>query len=245
MKKRLKKIAQFSFYDLYARFRDRKRFLIREKKQKNTIDKYFVDFKIRKLQIGCGSNHLEGWLNTDLNDSSGSLFLDAAEKFPFSDDTLHYIYSEHLFEHLNPSQQKNMLEEGFRVLKKGGIMRIATPSIDFLHDLYSNPDSAKYQEYVDWAMGNIPQLDFVKDNIKDKNYHYCYVINNFFKAWGHQMIHNYSSLEALSLQVGFCEVKKEEIGHSNNLHLKNIEKHGSIIPEKFNSMETMILELVK
>ena len=72
-----------------------------------------------------------------------------------------------------------------------------------------------------------------------------YVINNFFKDWGHQIIHNFETLKNLPEKSGFNNITKEETGKSNIFALKNMEKHGEIIPYEFNEPEALIVQAVK
>lgn len=245
MKKAIKKILTFSPNGLYQTFKKSKRRAKCIKDREKKINTYLKSTVIKKMQIGCGSNILEGWLNTDLNYSEKIAFLDAGEKFPIESDKFDFIYSEHLFEHLKIEQQLNMLEESYRVLKNGGIMRIATPSIEFLFNLYAKPKTDVNKHYINWAVNNIPNLKITSNVILDKDEHYCYVINNFFKAWGHQMIHNYNSLSKLALQCGYSQVRQCKIGESEVSFLRNIEKHGTIIPKEINLLETMVVEIIK
>lgn len=245
MNKKIKYILSFSLYGVYQIFMTNKINIKRIKDQKALIYNYIKKNEVRKMQIGCGSNILEGWLNTDLNDSNEIAFLDAGDKFPILDETFDYIYSEHLFEHLKVEQQVNMFEESYRILKKRGVMRIATPSLEFLFKLYANPNAIENKQYVNWAVENIPNLKVVKNSVINIEEYHCYVINNFFKAWGHQMIHNYSSIEKLALQIGYSQVRFCNVGESEHPSLQKIEKHGTMIPENINLIETMVIEIIK
>jgi hypothetical protein len=47
------------------------------------LSEYLKSHEIKKLQIGCGSNALAGWLNSDYYPRSKSVFhLDATKSFP-------------------------------------------------------------------------------------------------------------------------------------------------------------------
>lgn len=245
MKKTVKNILSFSPYWVYQTLKNNRKQDKCVKDQRRIIDDYLKNNEVKKMQIGCGSNFLKGWLNTDLNYNDKVAFLDAGAKFPVESDTFDYVYSEHLFEHLKLEQQLNMLVESYRILKKGGIMRIATPSLEFLFKLYANPNTLENKQYVNWAVENIPNLEAVNNSIIDIEEHYCYVINNFFKAWGHQMIHNYSSIKKLALQCGYAQVRQCNVGESDVPLLRNIEKHGTIIPININLIETMVIEIIK
>lgn len=244
MKKKLKKFLNHSPYSLYELYRDRKLEFKRNLVQRKLIDEYLENNEIKKIQIGCGANLLEGWLNTDLNFNEHIAFLDAGELFPIKSNSFNYVYSEHLFEHLTVDSQLNLLVEGFRILKKEGVMRIATPSLAFLFNLYNCPEDLQNKNYVDWAIRNIPNLRKVNDTVNIEDYH-NYVINNFFKDWGHQMIHDFTSLKKLALQCGYSEVRECKVGESGYPHLINIEKHGTVIPPGINLIETMVLEIIK
>ncbi|MGI0107855.1 class I SAM-dependent methyltransferase [Salinimicrobium sp. WS361] len=246
MKKKIKKLSQVSPYSFYEVFRDRRLLKRRFTKQENLFRSYGEGNSEIKLHIGCGANFLEGWLNTDIDDSDERIaYLDAGEEFPLSTESFDFIFSEHLFEHLNVEQQVIMLRESLRILKPNGIMRIATPSLGFLNRLYNNPDKELHEEYIKWAVETSPYLSAVKESIKDESKFYCYVINNFYKAWGHKMIHNFDSIYALAIQSGYSECKIAKVHESSIKAFQNIEKHGTVIPEKFNILETMVVELKK
>lgn len=245
MKKQIKNILNYSPYDLYQIIRDKLNYHKRPINQKKLIECFLKDNDVRKIQIGCGTNFLEGWLNTDLKFSDKILFLDAGDIFPFESDSFDFIFSEHMFEHLKIEQQLNMLSESYRILKKGGMMRIATPNLDFLFKIYSNSNTSENTDYVDWAINNVPRLNAVKNTIVGNEEHHIYVINNFFKDWGHQVIHNVSSINKLVLQCNFSHFRECEVGKSEVSVFQGIEKHGDVIPDRINLFETMVVEFTK
>ena len=229
----------------YEYFRNLKVEKKKLKFQEVLFKKYLKGSGKKKLQIGCGSNLLEDWLNTDLNWSEKVAYLDAGKKFPLPDSSFDFIYSEHLFEHLDESQQLHMLSECYRILKTNGVLRIATPSLSFLFNIYSNPNSEVNKAYINWAMRHSAHLRNVKKLIPNSSYYQNYVINHFFKAWGHQMIHNKESLSEIAEISGFLEVNFYEVGKSDFEELQNLEKHATVIPEEMNILETMVVELRK
>jgi predicted SAM-dependent methyltransferase len=245
-KKDIIMISKVSLYSIYARYKGASQLKKRNKKQQNIINTYISSENIKRLQIGCGSNLLNSWLNTDLKDIKEDIaFMDAGEKFPLTSNSFDFIYSEHVFEHLDLSQQINMMQESYRILKIGGVLRIATPSLDFLFNLYKNPEGVANKAYTNWAINHSNSLVNIKNQVKSEETHYCYVINNFFRAWGHQLIHNFDSLKHLGQQYGFQIVESCEVGESKYAELQNIEKHGTIIPDEFNKKETMVIEFTK
>jgi hypothetical protein len=71
------------------------------------------------------------------------------------------------------------------------------------------------------------------------------VINNFFRDWGHQFIHNFESLKYLLLKSGFVNIKRQAINTSDNIEFLNLERHGLEISEEFNQLESLIVEAEK
>jgi len=196
-----------------------------------------------KLQIGCGAMLLDGWFNTDIVYNDKVAYLDAASRYPFNDNTFGFIFAEHLFEHLSLDQEMAMLRESLRVLKPGGVLRLSLPSADFLMNILER--KAETTAYVKWAVNSIPRLKIVRENIKDENDFPVYVVNNFYRDWGHQTLHNEKSLSNLLERHGFAEIMTCGVGQSVHSALRNIEQHMNTIPDEFNKLETMIIEAKK
>ena len=53
------------------------------------------------MNIGCGKNPIQGWINLDVVSHQGVYFWDCRSGLPFSDAAVAAIYSEHFFEHLD------------------------------------------------------------------------------------------------------------------------------------------------
>lgn len=209
--------------------------------RKRKIKQYFKTNKTKKLQIGCGANILEGWLNADISlyvCRRGAIYMDASKKFPLPDNSIDYIYSEHIFEHLSYEQGLNMLKECHRVLKHNGVLRLATPNFQFLINLYLNPTKEINQKYIKWHS----KLFLNKEIDKESP---IYVINNFHTSWGHQIIYDYSTLSVLLTRTKFKKVYPCKIGLSEYNELLDIEHHQNTIPPQFNELETMVIEAVK
>ena len=211
------------------------------------ISEYISTHKNPKLQIGCGCNPIEGWLNTDLvpikSDVCPIAFLDAGKQFPFESNSFEYVYSEHIFEHLSFSQSWNMLSECHRILTINGVIRIAIPHIDFLFALYEDPEFPIHKKYTEWAMESF--CEEAKNNLGVDKLSKIYVINNFFRNWGHQIIHNFDSLKQLLEKHDFSDIQRKEIGLSDIDELKGIENHGEGFSEEFNKLETLVVEAKK
>ena len=87
--------------------------------------------EIKKLHVGCGSILIAGWINADVEGENFDVKFDLTESWPFENNTVSYIYSEHVFEHLTPQEGQLAWVEALRVLKPNGVMRTAMPDLDF------------------------------------------------------------------------------------------------------------------
>ena len=56
--------------------------------------------------------------------------LDASKRFPYGDEEFEAVYSSHVLEHMPPADAAHCLREVHRVLKPGGVARIAVPDPD-------------------------------------------------------------------------------------------------------------------
>jgi predicted SAM-dependent methyltransferase len=166
----------------------------------------------------------------------GALYLDARRPFFFADETFDYIFSEHMIEHMTYRDGVNMLRECHRILKKLGKIRIETPNLAFLVELYRNDKSLLQQEYIAWA-----NRTFVKNASEDNP---VFVINNFVRDWGHMFIYDESTLKMAMVNAGFKEITKYELRQSNDEALCNLESLARI-PIQFLELETVTLEGTK
>ena len=203
--------------------------------REQAIVKYLADNRVRKLQLGSSENILEGWLCTDLYPPDARVvFLDAAKRFPFDDSTFHYVYSEHMIEHLPHEQGLSMLRECNRIIKRGGRIRVATPDLRVVAGLCAKDLDAEQRRYLDWAT-----KEFLPAGRPDRP---AFVVNNLFRAWGHQFLYDEASLRDSLAAAGFTEIQRCEIQQSDDPILRGIESHGKHIGEENNRFETFVLE---
>lgn len=204
--------------------------------------KYSLRHKVKKLQIGCGDNIIDGFFNTDINIKQGVSYLDATEPMPFKSNTFHYIFSEHNFEHLTYQEGKLLLNEAYRILKDDGVIRLTMPCLEFLMDIYNNPDKKENLEYMKW---HFQQFALEQLNDFGENYSTAFLINNFMRFWGHKCLYDKDTIKRMLMNAGFTDITFCNVSESSHEHLNNIEKHQEMIPAQFNLMETMCVEATK
>lgn len=81
-----------------------------------------------KLNIGCGWNKKNGFVNIDKSAKvEPDLVVDIEQGLPFESDSFSYIYSEHCLEHVRPQYWSYILNEIARVAKEDCILELKLP----------------------------------------------------------------------------------------------------------------------
>ena len=230
----LKQVGLCGFFSrLHWYMRERRRHIQVAPQNRKLQNNYLSSAKVAKLHLGCGRHLLDGWLNTDLNQSEGVMALDATKEFPFVDSSFDYVYSEHMIEHIQYPDGQRMLSECFRMLRPGGRIRIATPDLQFLIALYNPNKSDLQRSYIRWATEIfVKHAPFQADT---------FVINNFFRDWGHQIIYDEKTLRFALERCGFVDITRCPLCESTDAELRGLENHGRMPPE-FLELETIVME---
>ncbi len=199
--------------------------------------KYLANSNIKKLHIGCGPHIIHGWLNSDYGLKSKEILnFDATKVFPFDNDTFDYIFSEHMVEHVSYEKGIMMFLECFRVLKPNGKIRIATPGLEFLVDLYVSSNKSKIQEA------------FIKDQIDEWTnaplYDSVFVVNNYVRNWGHEFIYDTKILIHALESCGFSNVKACNISESSDQVFEKLENVGRK-QDGMIELESIVVEGIK
>jgi predicted SAM-dependent methyltransferase len=205
--------------------------------QKSAIDRYLASAKTPSLHIGANRNHISGWLETDIEPmDSETVYLDATKTFPLASGTIAYIYSEHMIEHVPFAAGLNMLKECRRVLRPEGVLRVATPDLAFILNLYSNPGNDG-RSYMRW-MAQTFMAGVARADVKAVS-----IINNAFRSWGHKFLYDADTLESSLREAGFSKIVRVKYNDSVHEKLRGIERHGINVGNvEMAALETMIYE---
>lgn len=89
------------------------------------------------LNLGCGERFHPDWVNIDLTaNRSGVISHDLARGIPFQSNHADAVYLAAVFEHIRREDAAPFLREIHRVLKPGGIVRVAVPDLEKICRLY-------------------------------------------------------------------------------------------------------------
>lgn len=94
-----------------------------------------------RLHLGSGGEPKDGWVNVDLLGDPVELAWDLARGIPFSDGSAEAVFHEHLLEHIPLRAGYFFLRECFRVLRPGGVLRVAVPDAGRLAASYAGDRS--------------------------------------------------------------------------------------------------------
>ena len=175
-----------------------------------------ITYSPLKLHLGCGTIYKEpSWVNIDNNLDNNIKKLDIncnfIEGIPFANNSVDFIYHEHLIEHLDYEEGLAFMKECLRVLKPKGVMRIACPDLDDLIESYTK--------------------DTWREKSWFKKYHFewmpskCYMINICMNQspWGHKYVYNKEDLVKRLSEAGFVQIVEVKMNSSIYEDLQNID----------------------
>jgi predicted SAM-dependent methyltransferase len=168
------------------------------------------------LHLGCGENYirLPGFINIDGNIfRRKDLWLDITLGFPFSDESIDGIFASHILEHFNETQVCRVLQESYRILKRGGGIRFITPNLQRAIEAYLQGDMAFFDDWPD-----------LRNSIGGR-------FNNYLLCRDqHRLMFDFGFLKELLVGAGFescCEVSFWESKIFEVCELREIQRGAS------------------
>lgn len=91
----------------------------------------------KKLNMGCGNDIREGWVNLDFFNPNVDVTHDLNKiPYPFKDNYFDYVYSYHVLEHLSQNPIL-VMDELIRICKSGALIEVHVP-------FYNSPSAAHF-----------------------------------------------------------------------------------------------------
>lgn len=118
---------------------------------------------MKYLNIGCGYHYVKSpeWINIDFSKTGDDVIAhNLLRGIPFAENTFDLVYHSHVLEHFTKDDGIKLIKECYRVLKPGGILRIAIPNLEsivreyisLIDKLSPDIDNPKLQENYEWIM---------------------------------------------------------------------------------------------
>ena len=185
-----------------------------------------------RVHLGCGPVFATGWENIDkspniylsrvpvvrralarvgvltsdhdaVSFAPGTIRADLSRGLKYPDASAAYVYHSHLIEHMPRWQGLALMKECHRILRPGGVMRIATPNLREIVEWYEN-DSFEYGEGPTPADRFMDVLGTYRDVPGTTPQR---LIRRLVSGVPHQWLYDRDSLAALLEEAGFHEVE--------------------------------------
>lgn len=166
-----------------------------------------------KLNVGCGTDYKDGWINIDNNSDENieklDLNWDLRNPLPFPENSVDFIFNEHFIEHLTVEEGQKAIKDLMRVLKPGGVLRIATPDLEVTVDKYLHVPLDKDPVIKTFS------LDFIQTRAER--------MNITFRWWGHKWLYDWEELERRLKEAGCAHIKRKKLRSSSYKELNKLE----------------------
>jgi predicted SAM-dependent methyltransferase len=154
-----------------------------------------------KVNIGCGSLILEGWVNLDVSPAPGAEYTNVMNGLPFSDGAASHIHCEHFLEHLDYPVALSFLAECHRILRPQGTMRIIVPDAGKYLAAYCRNDQTFF--------GHLTHLGNAVEALETR----MHVINQMFRMGGdHKYSWDFETLHHACRRTGFTKIQESVRG---------------------------------
>jgi SAM-dependent methyltransferase len=214
-----------------------------------------------RLNLGCGLQTHPSWVNVDgswnarlakrpllrklfaalgvlPSDKAGvpwsrDIFVhDMRKPLPFAPGSADAVYASHFLEHLYREEGQQLMQESFRVLAPGGIVRIVVPDLQAIVQEYlgERPFGAQSSGAQLLAPGDLLNERFLMrwPSPQKRN-----VVMRVYEAMldfhSHKWMYDEQSLSSLLRSVGFVDVARKTFGESAIPDITQVEDQSRIL----------------
>ena len=164
-----------------------------------------------KINLGSGHWKLEEWINVDIDrESHPDVCANLAVGLPFANGVAHLMHTEDFIDQLELEQAAEFLRECHRILRPGGILRVLTPDMRKLTELYLN-DPAQLKTLWQNFVGVPLSLNTAGE-----------IFNIGMRFAGHTFLYDEETFKALATSCGF-DARRVEFQQSEERDLRGLD----------------------
>ena len=169
-----------------------------------------------KINMGCGwRNFGSDWIHIDSGDYEHLDYISITDLSQFENNSVDLIYASHVVEYFDRQQVPSLLKEWKRILKVGGVLRIAVPNFHEISRLYSN-GSYPLDNFVGLLYGRMPMGE---------------------ETIYHKTVYDFESIQKVLNQCGFKDVKyydwqntsHSEFDDHSQAYLPHMDKENGVL----------------
>jgi predicted SAM-dependent methyltransferase len=157
-------------------------------------------YRIAKVLGFLSSAQIE---NIEWNKKNSITFADATKTLPLKDSSVDTIYTSHMVEHLSQDRAIIFLKESMRVLKVGGVLRIAVPDLKIAVEKYLESKDA--DAFMRGILVQAPPMRSLKQKIS--------LLVSGYRH--HQWMYDGASLTKLLIEMKYKNVEVCRQGYTN------------------------------
>lgn len=207
-----------------------------------------------KLHLGCGSTVVPGWVNIDKSPSillgrvpglrsalavarvltrdqtravfpAGIVRADVRGGLSYPDESVAYVYSSHMIQHMSRWQGLELVRECRRVLERGGVLRLATPNFEAMMTAYIRGWSRNGEPPADAVMSGLGHF------VDQPGTRSSMILRRLFTA-PTQWLYDATSLTRLLNEGGFPDVEIRKFRESALPEIDQLEhREGGLYAE--------------
>jgi len=181
--------------------------------------------KKTQLYLGSWKRYIPGFIHIDLDDQPRLDYRHDIKRLPmFSDNSVDLIYTSHSFEYFDRAEGERVLKEWHRILKPGGVLRIAVPDFEAIVQVY-----LKYKKDLDHQgiLGPLYGKMPVKEKSKDIIIY-------------HKTAYDFKSLKKVLQSAGFKNIHRYD--WKKTIH-KDYDDHSQAYVPHMDSKKGILISL--
>ena len=166
-----------------------------------------------KLHLGCGSKHIEGYVNIDIRYLPGVDEVNNVGRLRnYKNNSVDIIYASHVLEHFSRWEYQSVLKRWYDLLKTGGTLRLGVPDFGGIVEYYNKTKDLRGVSGMLYGGQDYPE-------------------NNHYWVW------DFDVLSKELKEIGFTKVNKydwRDTEHSNlddytQSYLPHMDKENGIL----------------